>query len=99
MHEQVDDRLNFYETGEAPMKNEDAMNEVLEELKIIEGEAEVPSSEKKKKKKKKSKSADSDEDMENEEPAAKEVCQLFFYFLIILVKVQIHYSLLNKTQI
>ena len=74
MHEQVDDRLNFYETGEAPMKNEDAMMEVIEELKTIETESQEPSSEKKKKKKKKSKAAD--EKDENDEPA-KEVCFFF----------------------
>ena len=73
MHEQVDDRLNFYETGEAPMKNEDAMMEVLSELKNIEDEAEVPSSEKKKKKKKRKSQAADEDDEENNEPA-KEVC-------------------------
>ena len=71
MHEQVDDRLNFYETGEAPMKNEDAMMEVLSELKNIEDESEEPSSEKKKKKKKRKSQAADEDDAENE--AAKEV--------------------------
>lgn len=51
LHEQVDDRLKFYETGEAPIKNEDAMQEVLQELKEIS--ADTKSSAKKKKKKKK----------------------------------------------
>jgi len=68
MHEQVDDRLKFYETGEAPMKNEDAMMEVLEELKSLAEETnDVTNSEKKKKKKKKK--AKEEDDDENEEPA------------------------------
>jgi len=68
MHEQVDDRLKFYETGEAPMKNEDAMMEVLEELKsLAEETTDLTSSEKKKKKKKKK--AKEEDDDENEEPA------------------------------
>lgn len=66
MHELVDDRLKFYETGEAPMKNEDAMMEVLEELKSLTEETkDVTTSEKKKKKKKKK---SKEEDGENEEP-------------------------------
>jgi len=69
MHEQVDDRLNFYETGEAPMKNEDAMMEVLSELKNIEDESEEPTSEKKKKKKKRKSQVADEDDVENDEPA------------------------------
>jgi len=60
MHEQVEDRLKFYETGEAPMKNEDAMTEVLEELKSLGDQSVVNGSEKKKKKKKKSKETNGD---------------------------------------
>jgi len=73
LHNQVEDRLKFYETGEAPMKNEEAMHAVIEELKQFE---DVP---KKKKKKKKTKSgeeeapeaeaaASEDEEMVVEEP-------------------------------
>lgn len=69
MHEQVDDRLKFYETGEAPMKNEDAMMEVLEELKSITEETTEPSSEKKKKKKKKKNKDEENDDTENVQPA------------------------------
>lgn len=76
MHEQVDDRLKFYETGEAPMKNEDAMMEVLEELKsLAEETTDLTSSEKKKKKKKKK--AKEEDDAENEEPAQ----EVLFVFL------------------
>ncbi|XP_066936289.1 nucleolar protein 56-like [Clytia hemisphaerica] len=68
MHEQVDDRLKFYETGEAPMKNEDAMMEVLEELKSLAEETTGLTNSEKKKKKKKKKAKEEDDD-ENEEPA------------------------------
>jgi nucleolar protein 56 len=49
LHEQVDDRLKFYDTGEAPIKNADAMQEVLDEM------ANLTKSEKKKKRKSKGK--------------------------------------------
>merc|ERR1711990_1100614 len=32
LHEQVEDRLKFYETGEAPIKNADAMQDALDEF-------------------------------------------------------------------
>merc|ERR1712076_225695 len=38
LHEQVEDRLKFYETGEAPMKNADAMQEVLDEFEAVQRE-------------------------------------------------------------
>merc|ERR1712019_150162 len=53
LKDQVEERLAFYETGEAPMKNEDAMMEVLQELKVLAEDTEDLGSEKKKKKKKK----------------------------------------------
>jgi len=77
MHDQVDDRLKFYETGEAPMKNEDAMMEVLEELKSLGDGAVDGSAKKKKKKKKKSKDEEEDED-EEMVVQAKEVCVFCF---------------------
>merc|ERR1719361_2988999 len=62
LHEQVEDRLKFYETGEAPIKNADAMQDALDEFAALlkDEEAadeteEVEKSEKKKKKKKKAK--------------------------------------------
>jgi len=64
LHEQVEDRLKFYETGEAPMKNADAMTAVLEELAAFE------SVEKKKSKKKKKKKAEEEEATTNGETAA-----------------------------
>merc|ERR1712142_864517 len=69
LHEQVEDRLKFYETGEAPMKNADAMTAVLEELAAFE------SVEKKKSKKKKKKKAEEEEVTTNGETAAEEVVQ------------------------
>jgi len=47
LHEQVEDRLKFYETGEAPMKNADAMQEVLDEFEALQ-KAEIKSEKKKK---------------------------------------------------
>ena len=62
LHEQVDDRLKFYETGEAPIKNADAMAEVLSEIAALQKSAKK--SEKKKKKKKKQAKETSDEEVE-----------------------------------
>lgn len=61
LHEQVDDRLKFYETGEAPIKNADAMQEVLEEIAALQ---KVSKSTEKKKKKKKSKQEEEEENVE-----------------------------------
>ena len=63
LHEQVEDRLKFYETGEAPIKNADAMQDVLNEIKELE---EATASEKKKKKKKKKKKHQENGEVENE---------------------------------
>jgi len=57
LHDQVDDRLNFYETGEAPIKNADAMQSVMEELAELEAVAKKEEKKKKKKKKKKEEEA------------------------------------------
>merc|ERR1712121_617980 len=45
LHEQVEDRLKFYETGEAPLKNADAMQDVLNEFAALQ---EKPEKKKKK---------------------------------------------------
>ena len=50
MHEQVEERLKFYESGEAPRKNVDVMKEA-----ISEATSQVISEKKKKKKRKKEK--------------------------------------------
>lgn len=63
LHEQVEDRLKFYETGEAPIKNADAMQDVLNEIKELE---EATASEKKKKRKKKKKKHQENGEVENE---------------------------------
>ncbi|RDD41947.1 Nucleolar protein 56 [Trichoplax sp. H2] len=59
LREQVEDRLKFYDSGEAPKKNVDVMREALQEVSslqeskdISKNTVETPSSEKKKKKKK-----------------------------------------------
>eukprot|EP00128_Syssomonas_multiformis_P004077 Colp12_sorted_trinity150504_noHs@8471 len=79
LKDQVEERLRFYETGEAPTKNLDAMKDVISQLEKeeksskkrkaeeVEDEAPVDKSEKKKKKKKEK------EAKEEEEPAAMEV--------------------------
>ncbi|CAH3123831.1 unnamed protein product, partial [Porites lobata] len=53
LHEQVEDRLKFYETGEAPRKNIDVMKEAIAEFEEKSQEASEDMGEKKKKKKKK----------------------------------------------
>merc|ERR1711935_1040268 len=55
LHEQVEQRLRFYDTGEAPKKNVDAMREVLDELRAEAGGK--PDKEGKKEKKKKKREA------------------------------------------
>merc|ERR1712080_761086 len=58
LHEQVEDRLKFYETGEAPLKNADAMQDVLNEFAALQ---EKPEKKKKKKKKEKKEVEDAEE--------------------------------------
>ncbi len=53
LHEQVEDRLSYYDTGDAPKKNIDVMREVIEELSKTADEGSNEQAEKKKKKKKK----------------------------------------------
>ena len=56
LHEQVEDRLSFYDTGETPKKNIDVMREVIDELgKSIAEDLDVDTTDKKKKKKKRKK--------------------------------------------
>ncbi|KAL0569357.1 Nucleolar protein 56 [Marasmius crinis-equi] len=83
---QVEERLNFFETGAAPSKNADAMRKVLEDLALDDEDEEMedaepalttlevsPKKEKKeKKKKRKSEAMDVDEE-EEEEPSTKKV--------------------------
>ncbi|KAF9465303.1 hypothetical protein BDZ94DRAFT_1254202 [Collybia nuda] len=84
---QVEERLNFFETGAAPSKNADTMRKVLEELALddddddndvdMEGPAlttlEASPKKEKKDKKKKRKSDAMDVDEDSEEPSAKKV--------------------------
>lgn len=67
LREQVEERLKFYETGEAPRRNIDVMEEVSKQLKAgktedVEMEDTSPDKKKKKKKDKKKRKADNDED-------------------------------------
>ena len=81
MKEQVEQRLNFYETGVPPQKNADAMMEVAEEIKKEKGEkpAEKPVEEKKeemlveeKKEEKKKKDKKDKKDKKKEKKEKKE---------------------------
>lgn len=75
LREQVEERLKFYETGAAPRRNVDVMQEVARQLKVDDGDdeemgdAETPKSkkDKKAKKEKKRKVEESDEGDEKEE--------------------------------
>lgn len=55
LRNQVEERLNFYESGEAPRKNIDVMRGVMAQMPKPEGEAAVPETPKSDKKKKKAK--------------------------------------------
>lgn len=67
MHEQVEERLKFYESGEAPRKNVDVMKEAISEV----AASQVTSEKKKKKKRKKEKNGlnETAEELKSETPA------------------------------
>jgi nucleolar protein 56 len=72
LRDQVEERLKFYETGAAPRRNIDVMEEVAKELKAGKGEVDVemeePSTDKKKKKKdKKRKSMEVDDEDDDDD--------------------------------
>eukprot|EP00124_Ichthyophonus_hoferi_P004713 Ihof_evm3s556 gene=Ihof_evmTU3s556 len=72
MHEQVEDRLKFYETGEAPRKNAEVMKEVLDTLKAFEGEEEDEEEEKETKKESKKGKKEKKEKKESKKESKKE---------------------------
>lgn len=67
LHDQVEDRLKFYETGEAPRKNIDVMKEAIAEFEEKSQETSEDVSEKKKKKKKKKEKKEKAQASEEEE--------------------------------
>ena len=75
LRDQVEERLKFYETGQAPRKNLDVMQEVARELGAIDDDDEemaaVTPSKKDKKKKKKRKADDDDDDEKEAKKSAK----------------------------
>lgn len=77
LREQVEERLKFYETGAAPRKNLDVMEEIRKNLDAANGEDEEMETEtpkkKKSKKEKKKRKRDSDEDEEDEQAGEKKV--------------------------
>lgn len=71
MKEQVEQRLNFYETGVPPQKNADAMKEVADELKSMvkeEKKDEVKEEKKEKKEEVKEEKKEKKEKKENQKP-------------------------------
>lgn len=66
LHEQVEDRLKFYETGDTPRKNIDVMKDAIAEFNEQSTRTNEGTSEKKKKKKKKEKKV-KEEPVEEEE--------------------------------
>jgi len=86
----VEERLKFYETGAAPRKNIDVMEEVARHLKAgkdAEDEA-MDVSKKSKKKKDKKRKADEvetpmkgDDDDDKEEKVAKVCCATVFFYI------------------
>jgi len=72
LRDQVEERLKFYETGAAPRKNIDVMQDVAKQLRVESGDVEMattPSKKEKKKKDKKRKSTGGDdEDVEMKTP-------------------------------
>jgi len=77
LRDQVEERLKFYETGAAPRRNIDVMQDVAKQLKVDGGDDEemadvvTPSKKEKKKKDKKRKSSGGDEDVEMKTPTPK----------------------------
>ena len=70
LHDQVEDRLKFYESGEAPRKNIDVMKEAIAEFEEKNQEMDGDVSEKKKKKKKKKDKKEKAQAVEQEEEQA-----------------------------
>ena len=79
LREQVEERLKFYETGAAPRRNVDVMQEVARQLKVDDDgdddeemeEAVTPKAKDKKKKKEKKRKAEEESDDEEEEEEKK----------------------------
>ena len=74
LREQVEERLKFYETGAAPRRNVDVMEEVAKQLKTDDDDeemADVVTPKKKKDKKRKTDDEDSDEEMESPKKKSK----------------------------
>eukprot|EP00117_Sycon_ciliatum_P038235 scpid60405/ scgid28454/ Nucleolar protein 56; Nucleolar protein 5A len=74
LRDQVEERLSFYETGQAPRRNVDVMKEAMEEMTQAVGTeaAETPKKTPKKNKKKKRKHSETEEEPVEEEPQEEE---------------------------
>jgi nucleolar protein 56 len=74
LRDQVEERLKFYETGAAPRKNIDVMEEVARHLRVGKDAMDEDDNDKKKKKKdKKKRKADDDEVVEEDEKVSSSV--------------------------
>ena len=75
LRDQVEERLKFYETGAAPRKNIDVMQEVAKQLKVGDDSDEemekTPKKKEKKEKKKRKSTGGDDEDVEMKTPEKK----------------------------
>ena len=72
LRDQVEERLKFYETGAAPRKNMDVMNEVARQLASnADGDDNVQAEKKKKKKKKKTEEEEEEEGIETDKKKKK----------------------------
>jgi len=75
LRDQVEERLKFYETGAAPRKNIDVMQEVAKQLKVDDDSDEemekTPKKKEKKEKKKRKSTGGDDEDVEMKTPEKK----------------------------
>jgi nucleolar protein 56 len=73
LRDQVEERLKFYETGAAPRRNIDVMEDVKKQLKVDDGsDEEMEDAETPKKKDKKKKKRKADDEEEEETPAEEE---------------------------
>jgi nucleolar protein 56 len=77
LRDQVEERLKFYETGAAPRRNIDVMQEVKKQLKVDDdsdeemADTETPKKKDKKSKKDKKRKADDDEEEEEKTPKSE----------------------------
>jgi nucleolar protein 56 len=102
LRDQVEERLKFYETGAAPRKNIDVMEEVARHLKAGKDaeDEEMEEAEKKKKKKDKKKRKSSDletpkKSKDSDEEEEVKVCRLLYHYVSLNYYMLTHLSCLT----